>query len=76
MVVVDQIENLCLVDVPRIGGRMKDTIGIHRVILAVALINTFFTMPPDGILTPRGQRREEVFFPGIQGFSQLLQQIG
>jgi hypothetical protein len=44
---------------------MEDTIGIDRVVLAMAEVDSFFRVPANGILAPGSQRREEVLFPGI-----------
>jgi hypothetical protein len=65
MVVVNQVKNLSLIDIPRIRRRMKNTIGIYRVVLPMAVVNACFRMPPDGILTPGSQGRKEALFPGI-----------
>ena len=70
MVVVDQVEDLGFVDIPRIGEGVEDTIGVYRIVLTMACIKVFLRMPANGILAVSSEGRKEVPLPGIHRLFQ------
>jgi len=71
VLVLDEIKDLGLIDVAGVGSGMKDAVGVHCKILAVALSNALFKATPNGLGTPGGVRSEAGFLLPVELLAQL-----
>lgn len=71
VVVFDKIENLGLVDVPRVGERMKYAVGINGKILSVTLVDVRILLLSHGIPAEAGPGRKPFLLGLIEGSSHI-----
>jgi hypothetical protein len=66
VIVLDQVEDLGLVDVARIGERVEDPVRVEGKALPVTQADLFFLVPPNRCTAQACAGGEPVFFGFIQ----------
>jgi hypothetical protein len=63
MLMVYEVKDLGLVDIPGVSPGVEDAVRVHREVLAVALIDPLFITPAAGLDTSGRIRREALLLP-------------
>jgi hypothetical protein len=73
VVIIYQVKDLGLVNIPRVGQGMKDAIRVHGIVLPVTRIEAFLRKTSDGIFAVGSQAGKNAVFPVVKGFLYSLQ---
>jgi len=73
MLMIDEVKNLGLVDVPGVGPGMENAVRVHREVLAMALGDALLVTPPHRLGAAGGIRRELALLLPVQSIPQFRQ---